>query len=138
MENKEHTDKIKRSIENIIGIGTTLRSKKPTEENINKDKFEKMILALESIEVKNTLLYNELGIDLFKYNEPFYIAIDNLLELHFSKDIVSLIDFYIYERMNPDGSLNVLIDENNNEIVLESPSDLWNLIRHIQKTKSKK
>ena len=46
MENKGHVDGIKKSIEDIIGNDTVLKSKKPNEEDIQKEKFEKIILLL--------------------------------------------------------------------------------------------
>ena len=57
MENKGHADGIKKSIEEIIGADTIIRSKRPSEDNIQQEKFEKMILALEAAEVKTTILH---------------------------------------------------------------------------------
>jgi len=85
--NKNHTYGIKKSIENIIGGNTNIKNKRPSEESIHKDKFEKIILAMETMEVKTALLNSEFRIDLTEYNETFYTAIDNLLELCFGKQI---------------------------------------------------
>lgn len=133
--NEGHANGIKKSIENIIGGNTNIKNKRPSEESIQKDKFEKIILAMETIEVKTALLNSEFRIDLTEYNEIFYIAIDNLMELCFNKKITDIISFYLYERINPDGSINPIQDSKGNEIILENPSDLWYLIKLLQQEK---
>ena len=138
MENKGHADGIKKSIDEIIGSSTVIRNKRPSEENIQQDKFEKIILALEAAEVKTTILHTEFKMDFSDYNEHFYVAIDSLLELWLGKELVELVFFYLYDRINPDGTMNGLMDDEGNEIILESPTDLWLLIRKIQTAKKKK
>lgn len=133
--NEGHANGIKKSIENIIGGNTNIKNKRPSEESIQKNKFEKIILAMETIEVKTALLNSEFRIDLTEYNETFYTAIDNLLELCFEKQINDIISFYLYERINPDGSINPIQDSKGNEIILENPSDLWYLIKLLQQEK---
>jgi hypothetical protein len=138
MENKGHADGIKKSIEEIIGADTVMRNKRPSEDNIQQDKFEKTILALEAAEIKTTLLHTEFKMDFSDYNEHFYIAIDSLLELWLGKEVCELVFFYLYDRMNPDGTMNGLMDDEDNEIILETPTDLWLLIKKIQSAKKKK
>jgi hypothetical protein len=134
---EEHTQGIKTSIESIIGTDTVLKRKKKTEEDINREMFEKAILSMEEIQVRETLLHTEMKLDLYNYNETFYEVIDRLFNLHFGKEAAEIIFFYIYERMNPDGSTNQLLDQNDTPIPLETPTDLWLLVNHL-KNKNKK
>ena len=60
------------------------------------------------------------------------------MELWLGKELCELVFFYIYNRINPDGSINGLVDDSGNEIILETPTDLWLLIKHIQSNKKKK
>ena len=138
MENKGHADGIKKSIDEIIGSNTVIRNKRPSEDTIQQDKFEKIILALEAAEVKTTILHTEFKMDFSDYNEHFYVAIDSLLELWLGKELVELVFFYLYDRINPDGTMNGLMDDEGNEIILESPTDLWLLIKKVQSAKKKK
>jgi hypothetical protein len=39
--------------------------------------------------------------------------------------------FYLYERLNPDGSVNAVIDSEGTEIYLETPMDLWSVVKQI-------
>jgi hypothetical protein len=70
-------------------------------------------------------------------DEKFYKVIDTLFDLHFGKDACELIFFYLYDRVNPDGTENEVMDENNMVLPLNSPSDLWNLVK-LTKEKSGK
>ncbi len=135
--NDEHTEGIKQSIEDIIGSDTVLKRKKKTEEDIQRESFEKIILLMDEIQTRGVLLHAELGLDYSNYDEKFYEIIDRLFAMHFGREAAEVIFFYIYERQNPDGSVNELIDQYNEIILLQSPTDLWYLVNHI-KDKTKK
>ena len=132
-----HTQGIKKSIEDIIGSDTVLKRKKKTEEDLNRESFEKTIMLMDEIQVRGVLLHADLGLDDSVYDEKFYEIIDRLFQMQFGKEASEIIFFYTYERINPDGSINELVDENNQVIVLNSPTDLWYLVNHI-KDKTKK
>ena len=129
MENQEHANGIKSSIEDILGAGASLRRKKKSEDDNQREKFEKIIRTLEEIEVRGIILGSDLQLDFRSYDEKFYIVIDYILELHFGKEGYELISFYLYERINPDGSVNELMDENDNIVPLNTPADLWELLK---------
>ena len=137
-EEQGHVDGIKKSIEEVIGSNTTLKSKKPSSEDIQREKFEKVILALEAAEVRTAILGAEFKLDLSDYNEYFYTAIDSLMSLYLGKDASELIFFYLYDRVNPDGSVNELMNKDGETILLTSPTDLWFLIKQVQGAKKKK
>ena len=140
MNNEEHINGIKRSIDDIIGADTVLKRRKKSEDDIQKERFEKIIQTLESIEVRSMILGNDLNLDFTSYNENFLTVIDDLLLMQFGKEVCELIFFYLYERIAPDGGVNELVDEFNNVVTLTSPSELWYLIKKIQENtgKSKK
>ena len=57
--------------------------------------------------------------------------------MYFGKQAAEVIFFYVYERINPDGSVNELIDVNNEPIVLNNPSELWDLVNAKKQCKCK-
>lgn len=138
MKNEDHIEGIKQSITDIIGADTVLKRKKRSEEDVQKEKFEKMIRTLEQIEVRSMILGNDLNIDLTDYDQKFYDVIDTLMDIHYGKEPCELIFFYLYERVSPDGSINQLTDDNNNVMLLNSPEDLWALIKMVQNNPVKK
>lgn len=133
----ERTEGIKKSIETIIGSDTVLKRKRKTEEDINRESFEKIILLLDEVQTRGVLLHADLGLDYSNYDEKFYEIIDRLFTMHFGKEAAEIVFFYTYERLNSDGSINELVDENNQTVVLNTPTDLWYLVNHI-KDKTKK
>lgn len=135
--NDERTQGIKKSVEDIIGSGTVLKRKKKTEEDLNRESFEKIILLMEEIQTRGVLLQADLGLDYSNYDEKFYEIIDRLFQMHFGREASEVIFFYAYERINPDGSVNELVDENDQTVTLTNPTDLWYLVNHI-KNKTKK
>ena len=132
MDNEQHADGIKKSIDDIIGVDTFLKRKKKSEDSAYRERFIKIIQTLEEIEVRGMILGNDLQLDFTSYDDKFYSIIDNLFCLHFSKEACELIFFYIYERLNPDGTANHVEDVEGNAIPLNSPEDLWELVKLTQ------
>jgi len=136
-EQDQHAEGVKQSIESIIGTNTVLRRKKKSEEDINKETFEKIIRTIEEIQVRSALLHSELGLDYANYDEKFYEIIDNLIVMYFGKEASELIFYYIYERISPNGSINELIDQNDQVVPLNNVNDLWVLVNHIKNKTNK-
>jgi hypothetical protein len=132
MDNEQHADGIKKSIDEIIGVDTFLKRKKKTEDDQARERFIKIIQTLEEIEVRGMILGNDLALDFTSYDEKFYFVIDALFSIAFSKEACELIFFYIYERLNPDGTANDVEDLEGNVIPLSSPEDLWELVKLTQ------
>ena len=130
---------VRQSVGDIIGSNTFLKLKRKTEDDLQREQFESIILLLEEIEVRSIILSNDLKIDLASYDEKFYMLIEKLLNIHFGDEANEIIFYYIYDRINPDGSVNELRDEKDNVVLLTSPSDLWDVVKLIQsKGKRKK
>ena len=134
-----HANSVRQSVGDIIGSNTFLKLKRKTEDDLQREQFESIILLLEEIEVRSIILSNDLKIDLASYDETFYMLIEKLLNIHFGDEANEIIFYYIYDRINPDGSVNELRDEKDNVVLLTSPSDLWDVVKLIQsKGKRKK
>lgn len=134
----ENVDGVKKSIDLILGSDTTLTRRKKTQEDQSRELFNSIIISLEHANARSVILETDFTLGLSKYDDLFYEAIDNLIVLHFGKEVSELIFFYLYERLNPDGSINALVDPKGQEIVLQNPDDLWNLVVHIQNTSKRK
>ena len=137
----EHAKGVQQSIESIIGADTILKRRKKTEDDINRDIFEKIIITLEQANVRSSIIGGDFKLDFTSYDETFYEIIDNLILMQFGKEASEVIFFYVYERISPDGSINELADQDNNVVALNNPTDLWMLVNHIKnktnKTKKK-
>jgi len=135
LENKlpEEVEGIKQSLENIFNADFKIKRKKRTELDIQRDLFFKIILSLEKLNMRSNMLNIDLDIDLTKYDEVFYDTIDDLLLLHFGKNIAEIVFFYVYDRIDQDGNIIYVNDSNGNPVILDNVNDLWNLIQNINK-----
>ena len=103
--------------------------------------FKKKILFISLIEQyekalnKSARLQSEFGLDLFDYEEPFYGVIDKLMLLTWGMNVYELVTFYLYERLNLDGTINYLIETKEDgtevEVFLKTPEDLYNYLSQI-------
>jgi len=134
---EKHAQGVKQTLETMIGTDLSLKRKKKSENDLNRELFEKIIIALEKTNVRTAIIGTEFDLDLSKYDEDFYSIIDNLVLMQFGKQAAEIIFFYVYERMNPDGTINELRDANDRPVILSSPTELWDLINVIKNASSK-
>ena len=135
----EEVEGIKQSLENILNADFKIKRKKRTELDIQRDLFFKIVLSLEKLNMRSNVLNVDLDINLTKYDEVFYDTIDDLLLLHFGKNIAEIVFFYVYDRIDQEGNIIYLKDSNGNPVILDNVNDLWNLIKNIKEvTKNQK
>jgi len=133
MDHKDHLEKLQEQIDLIIGTKSTLKRRKKNTEDIQREMFVNTIPLIEHIVLRGSMLHNDYGIDVVKFEDPYFQIIDSLIYLNFGREAGDIIMFYIYERKNPDGTINDLIDKDGNSVVLNGVEDLWELIKKIKK-----
>jgi hypothetical protein len=133
MDQKAYIEKLQEQINLIIGTESTLKRRKKTTDDAQREIFINTIPLLEHIINRGPMLDADYGVNMARYDEPFFQIIDSLIYLHFGKEASELIMFYLYERLNPDGSINSLVDAEDNVVPLENVNDLWELVKHINK-----
>ena len=119
---------VQTAVDNMLNVKSYVRRKKKTQSDKKKEMFVQMINSLDEIFVRQGLMYADMDVDMFKYDEKFLAVIDVMIYFHFGEACSEVIAFYLYDRQNPDGTLNPILDENDTEIILENPYDLWNLL----------
>lgn len=119
---------IQTAINEILNVKSLIRRKKKNQSDKKRELFISIVNAIEHVSNRQNLMYVDLQLDFTTYDESFLDIVDALVILHFGKEGAELIAYYLWDRVNPDGSINPLIDENNNPIVLESASDLWDTL----------
>ena len=126
MENS--LSEIQVAINEILNVKSLIRRKKKTQVEKKKELFISIVNSIEQIINRQNLMYAELNLDLAKYDESFLDVIDALLVLHFNKYGADLINYYLWERLAPDGEINPLVDSEGQEIYLQNAEELWNLL----------
>jgi len=131
MENQDPLKKLQDQMKKLIGTDSTVKRRKRTKEDAQREIFLTTIPLLEHILTRGVMLESDYGFNTSTYDEPFYQIIDSLIYLHFDEDAADLIMFYLYERTNPDGTFNSVTDINGDEVPLDNPEDLWILVQQI-------
>jgi len=124
---------IKQAVDALLKINATVKRKKKTEVDKQKDLFVSILTAIQAAETRTTLVLNELKIDYTAYDELFLQIIDSLLLYNFGKEGFEVISFWLYEKIGPDRSINELYDDDNNIVPSTTPEDIWNIIQKIKK-----
>ena len=120
---KELTE-IQSAINEILNVKSMVRRKKKSQSEKRRELFISIINAVEQIITRQNVMYMDLQLDFAKYDEPFLDTIDALIILYFGKEGADLIGWYLWERLNPDGTINPVVDENGNDIEINSPAEL--------------
>ena len=125
---------------NLNNFGSKLRFSKSGKSE-EKEIFIETVVLLEHCWSRTNIMHEELGIDLWSYEETYYKVIENLIFLKYSESIANLILWYVYDRFDADDKLlglNVTIPGKEPKLyMVKTPLDLWNLIEKINKANNK-
>jgi hypothetical protein len=128
---EQSLNEIQTVINQLLNVKSLVRRKKKTQEAKKRELFISIINSIEAIINRQNLMYAELNLDLANYDEAFLDTIDALIILHFGKEGAEVIAYFLWDRVAPDGSIEPLLDEQNNPVYLETATDLWNLLIRI-------
>lgn len=125
---EQSLNEIQVAINEILNVKSLIRRKKKNQTDKKKELFVSIINAIEQIAVRQNLMYADLQLDFTNYDEAYLEIIDALIILHFGKEGAELIAFFLWERSNPDGSINQLFDEDGTLVPMDTANDLWNAL----------
>lgn len=133
----EEYNNIRQAIDKLLNAKSAIKRKNKSKQLQARELFISIINSLEMLTNRATILYNDLKLDFSTYDEGFLEIIDALLLLKYGEDACEVISFYLWERQSPDGSINELLDEENNVVPLNNAIDLWNVVQKVMPNKDK-
>ena len=119
---------IQQAINNILNVKSYVRRKKKSQSEKRRELFISIVNSIEQIVTRQNMMYMELQLDFTKYDEPFLDTIDALIIFYFGKEGAELISWYLWERLNPDGTMNPLLDEEGKEVPINNAAELWSVL----------
>jgi hypothetical protein len=126
---------------NLKDFGKNLNLKQKQSVSNNTKQFFIDIVTLFDGVYQRTIEMDIFGINMETYDDGFYILIENLILKTYGEWKTELILWYIYDRLNENEELMPLTlqeeEQDEEEIFVETPEQLWDLIKKIDK-KSKK
>jgi hypothetical protein len=134
-KNNSHEENVKRSIDIILGTDTELKFRKKSIEDHKRALFNDVINTLIMVDQRSSILDEVHYLDMDRYDKPFYEIINSLLGLYFTRDQCRIIYFYVYDRYQSDGSIIDLTDNSGKNIALNTPDQLWFLLKTMENAK---
>ena len=99
-----------------------------------KEAFTKFIENYKYANDRTLLMKMEHAIDMVNFEEPFVQSIEALLELHFNKNQVQIIHWWLYEKWNTGDETVLQLNntETGEELPSDTPEELWDLIQSLK------
>jgi len=127
-QNSNNYKNIQDAVNELLNVGSYIKRQRKRKEDKQKDLFIQSINMLEDIISRSKLIYSDFELDMSAYEERFYLVIESLMYMYFGKDIFELLSFYLWERLDDNGSVTPILDEHGNEYYIESANQLWDII----------
>ena len=121
----------KKEIINLFN--SILGSKVSIKDNIDKTEesiFVHFVNELDKAQTAEHKLFENSKIEINHYTDPLWNVIENILKLLYGEEQAELIQWYIYDRFNADGSIVPIEDESGKKYIFTNPEDLWSYINY--------
>jgi hypothetical protein len=131
-------DELKKYLNDILGVKTSFKKKRPSIQDRNKNHVCKILKSLHFINVRSIGMKHDYKVDMIEYEEPFFNIIDSFLKIHFNQEQQNIINWWLYDKFLPTGDVLNLIDkETDDEIPTTTPEDIYYLIKSLEKNEGK-
>jgi hypothetical protein len=122
----------------MINFGKHLNIKSRTKDPTEKDLFIEIVGLLDECWTRSNVIEGQFGLGITSYEEPLYIVAENLIYMHYGEWQGDIILWWLFERLDEDGSL-LPINLNDHdkkieeEVFIETAEELWSFIKKIEK-----
>jgi hypothetical protein len=127
----EPKKKLRETLFSIHKLSYRIKVNEPPKDLMEKKLFIEIIETLRKIEDRKEFMQEEIGMDMTLYEDQFFLVIENLLKLHFSKEQLALIQLYLYQ-LTPDtdwdGTITIEKDKKEQVVEFKTPADVWKII----------
>ena len=138
MAGDDSVKKIQKSIDDILGIKSSLVKKRPSVKAKRRELFKTVLTGLAQVNGRSLGLKHDYHIDFIEYDETFFSVIEALLDLQFNRQQKSIIEWYLYDKILPTGETLILTNQKTGEeIPTDTPDDIWDLVQQYEKEDNK-
>ena len=129
MSKEDNVGKIKSYIEDILGTKSSLRKKLPAKKSKEKELFCEILQNLQFVNSRTMGMKHDYKVNMMEYDDPFYIALENLIKLHYTQEQQNVINWWLYDKFLPTGEVLILTNKETEEVIpSETPEDIWDLM----------
>jgi hypothetical protein len=119
------------SLEKTAGEGVNISENPKTIKKRDKQFFVNLVNTLSDLEDRSTYLI-DLGIDMIRYEDPYFSIIENLIIRSYGSLKGGIILWWCGERKLLDAKSYNMIDENGNSTVISNVNQLYNYLNKIK------
>lgn len=126
---------IKKTLYNLYSVPFSLKQTELDNSNLNLNLFLEVISSLQAIEQRRMYLAESVGIDITGLEDVYFQVIENLLNLTFNKDQLTLLHKYLYELSTDnewDGYVQLKVGKTNKKVLIKTPRQLWDTLQLIK------
>jgi hypothetical protein len=138
MSKEENVDKIKSYIDDVLGTKSSLRNKLTSKKSREKELFCEILQNLQFVNGRTMGMKHDYKVDMMTYDDPYYVTIENLFQLHYTQEQQNIINWWLYDKFLPTGEILMLTNKDTEEVIpSETPDDIWDLIQEHAKKNNK-
>ena len=131
---KDNINKIKSYIDDVLGTKSSLRDKLPSKLQRKKTLFCEILQNLQFVNSRTLSMKHDFKVNMMEYDDPFYVAIENLFKLNYTQEQRNIINWWLYDKFLPTGEVLVLTNKETEEVIpSDTPADIWDLIQEHEK-----
>ncbi len=123
MENKKF-----KKLSDLIGKGVQVKENQNSEKKREEEYFLNLIDELCQIDYSSAVV-SSLGINLIDYENKFIRIFEMTLSRIYGELKTSIILWWVFESITPDGKLLPLIDENDKQHIIKTPAQLYKFLK---------
>jgi hypothetical protein len=125
MSEKENRFK---NLSELIGKGIQVKVKEKSIKKQEEEYFMALIEELCQIDASSAIA-NSLGINLIEYEDRFIRVFEMTLTKIYGEIKASIILWWVFESITPDGELMPLVDEDGKEWIIKTPTQLYKFLK---------
>ena len=127
--------KVKKVLYNLYSVPFSLKQTELDNSNLNLNLFLEVISSLQAIEQRRMYLAENIGIDITGLEDVYFQVIENLLNLTFNNNHLTLLHKYLYE-LSPDnewdGYVQLKVGKTKKKVLIKTPRQLWDTLQLIK------
>ena len=117
-----------KKLTDLIGKGINIQENKKSTKLKEEQFFFDILTELCQLEAKSQIL-SATGVNIMEYEDGYLKVIDLLLEKHFGEAKSQIIMWWVFESINPEGDISMLVEENGKKHLLTTPEELYKFLK---------
>jgi MoaA/NifB/PqqE/SkfB family radical SAM enzyme len=121
-----------KTISELLGKGVEVTESSKSSKKNDEKFFLELLESLCQIEA-SSMVARSIGINLIEYEESHIKAISMLAEKHFGEEKTTIIMWWVFESISPNGEVYPLLDEKGTKHVIKTPLQLYKFLKRYDR-----